>query len=128
MWIVRNGFIDQIYLGFLNITRILTLKILIWAFKANFEKKNYRFIIFLSCRFTKCWNHQLGLKTHRFVSISIIFFLKIKEKMMDVLSTYERKIYCEEKYKEKEGAILEVFNVPLRTPAWCTMWPKNLLK
>ena len=47
--------------------------------------------------------------------------------MMDVLSTYERKIYCEEKYKEKEGAILEVFNVPLRTPAWCTMWPKQIL-
>ena len=102
------------------------MKLLIWAFKANFEKKNYRFIIF-QVVLQSVENHQLGLKTHRFVSISIIFFLKIKEKMMDVLSTYERKIYCEEKYKEKEGAILEVFNVPLRTPAWCTMWPKQIL-
>ena len=29
--------------------------------------------------------------------------------------------------RKKEGAILEVFNVPLRTPAWCTMWPKQIL-
>ena len=127
MWIVQNGFIDIISIGFLNITRILTLKLLIWAFKANFEKKNYRFIIF-QVVLQSVENHQLGLKTHRFVSISIIFFLKIKEKMMDVLSTYERKIYCEEKYKEKRRRDPWSFQCPAENPSLVHNVARNLLK
>lgn len=91
------------------------------------SRKNYRFIIF-HVVLQSVENHQLGLKTHRFVSISIIFFLKIKEKMMDVLSTYERKIYCEEKYKEKRRRDPWSFQCPAENPSLVHNVARNLLK